>query len=75
MGYKLYWSLILSGDFGELSVCVSAVACRVVFLKDIEVGKGIKRWLKSTRVLEQEELLRIPLARVIKEIRRHVLGA
>lgn len=54
---------------------MSAVACRVVFLKDIEVGKGIKRWLKSTRVLEQEELLRIPLARVIKEIRRHVLGA
>lgn len=50
------------------------IPCSGIFLKDIEVRKGIEHWLKSTAILGQEGPLGIPLTRLIKETGKHLLG-
>lgn len=50
------------------------IPCSGIFLKDVEVRKGIEHWPKSTAILGQEGPLGIPLTRLIKETGKHLLG-
>lgn len=58
--------------FGKFGIC--AIPHTGIFLKDIEMGKGILHWPKSIAVVEQKGPLGIPLTRMIKKTGRHLLG-